>query len=60
MARKRKGLISLRLDMPPKASTEPKRFIREVAVGVGAEVARQTITLDVLKDVKWIDAIGLS
>ena len=44
-----------------KASAEPKRFIREVAVVAGAEVKLgQTITLDVLKDVKLVDAIGLT
>lgn len=44
-----------------KASAEPKRFIREVAVADGAEVKLgQTITLDVLKDVKLVDAIGLT
>lgn len=44
-----------------KASTEPKRFVREVAVVAGAEVnLGQTVTLSVLKDVKWIDAIGLT
>lgn len=44
-----------------KASSEPKRFIREVATVAGAEVKLgQTITLDVLKDVKLIDAIGLT
>lgn len=44
-----------------KASAEPKRFVREVAVAVGAEVKLgQTITIDVLKDVKLVDAIGLT
>lgn len=44
-----------------KASAEPKRFIREVAVAAGAEIKLgQTITLDVLKDVKLVDAIGLT
>jgi len=44
-----------------KASSEPKRFIREVALATGAEVKLgQNITLEVLKDVKLIDVVGLT
>ena len=44
-----------------KASSEPKRFIREVVGVAGAEVKLgQNVTLEVLKDVKLIDVVGLT
>ena len=45
---------------PPKAGCEPQKFIRELRGDTAGSTVGQTVTVEVLADVKKVDVVGIS
>ncbi|MCF6158129.1 MAG: 50S ribosomal protein L3 [wastewater metagenome] len=60
-SKKKKNATKPEIGHAAKASTEPKRFVREVKSDVKADLKPgQVITADVFREVKAVDVVGLT
>ena len=57
--KKKKGATKPEIGHMAKASTEPKRFVREVVTGMNTNInTGQIVTVDIFSDVKTLNVVG--